>query len=54
MLTRIEARSGHLGDATNHAHMVQVLAQGSPLIPTGQQLEDLATGKDRSLAGNGP
>ena len=54
VLTRIEARSGHLGDATNHAHMVQVLAKGSPIVPTGQQLHDLATGTDTSLTGDGP
>jgi hypothetical protein len=50
VLTRVEARSGRLGDAAVHSGDVARLAKGSPLVPTYEQLRAISESKDLSLS----
>ena len=54
VLTRIEARAGRLDLATRDNAQVARLAKASPIVPTYQQLEDLAAGRDLSLNAGTP
>lgn len=50
VLTRVEARSGRLGDAARHNARVAELAKGSPIVPSYEELQRLSTSEDLSLS----